>query len=356
MPVLPTEIIHHILLDLATPFEQAQMCLVCWRFNDIAVPVLYKHITLGSLKMTKHCCQTVLRRRIALAHCVRSFVVSPVAGNGEEDALDLIPWLQLGLRAMHRLEHLHLWIPSYDDNLFDALGTLTLPSLRRFGCHQPEEPRDETLVSFLERHTALTHLEIIRPWGYSERPKRRHHIFLPRLESYRGSASYFERIAINFRRLAHASFWDIPYGTSVQDLLRALAAATSAKIPFSLRILSDRLEFGTEILPLLAIDLPNLYSIELGPFMGRQRPLTSEAVQWIEESLEAFKHLTTLELDKPVYNTETEIRVQHTTSGDAETLMAWGQSCPTLVMCRLRKQLFLASAWKGALTRSWVHR
>ncbi|KAJ7776916.1 hypothetical protein DFH07DRAFT_798193 [Mycena maculata] len=352
MPELPTEVINAILDDLPIPSEQAKMCAVSRRFNDIVVPILYRDINLSSLRKTACCSQTIINGSIPRtgslprAHLVRSFVVTPDAGESYTNSLDLMLILKTLLPMLHRLEHLHLWIPSYDNNLFDAFANLNLPELRKFGCHQPDSLHDGVLAAFLTSHPALTELSIIRPWCFDDySPTRRPPINLPALRSYSGSATYFLRIIIGTRSLSSAAFWDVPLRLEASTLATALAAGSTVRTPLALRILGDA--FGAEAVPVLARMLPHLYSLELAPFTGPQKAFKTCMVQRIAEALGTLRLLTVFSVDS--FPTALgALGAQHGRAVDV-VVAAWVTRCPSLVTCQLYNR-----NWQRLAGGQWV--
>ncbi|KAJ7107754.1 hypothetical protein C8R44DRAFT_986891 [Mycena epipterygia] len=349
MASLPTEIIHQIILGLPTPFQQAKMCGVCRRFNEITVPVLYHSIHLGSLRRTAQCCQTLLSASVARSYCVRNFVVSPLPEEcSEETPPGFFPLLDITLRTLSELEHLHLWFPTYADGIFDALATLILPCLRRFGCHQPGAQQDHYLTGFLSRHPALKHLEIIRPWkfvdsqsvwgaiGKSTDQADWSAIYLPSLRVYRGSLPYFSRICVPARGLTHATFWDIPQSVDFDALGNALAAATAPNIPFSLRVLWD----GpiTEVLVPLAKRLPNLQIAEVEPFMATDLVLFPSSVEVIAEALAELRYLVAFNFDNVMCEEDGAEAPNYDPAVNRAMLVRWSQGCPSLVMSQLHNR------------------
>ncbi|KAJ7147902.1 hypothetical protein C8R43DRAFT_1237091 [Mycena crocata] len=287
------------------------MCRVSSRFNQIAVPILYHDINLGSLKRASICCAALLGVSAASRRfSVRSLVICTLDGDRESELDDLlllrrmllIPRLEQALPMLVQLEHLHLWLPSYDDNLLDVLEKATLPHLQRFGCHQPGPTHDALLTSFLDRHAEqLTHLEIIRPYAFrfdNIALKTEPTPFLPSLHSYRGSTSYFRHIRIPANRLEHASFWDVPAWANLHDLFIPLAAvaSVSTRTPFSLRFLWDGPR--DEMLDMLSAQLPGISSVELAPFCSSNVVAAVEGmVDRVAKSLERSTHLVSFSLD-----------------------------------------------------------
>ncbi|KAJ7474381.1 hypothetical protein B0H11DRAFT_2429168 [Mycena galericulata] len=357
MRAIPTEIIHAILLDLPTSC-QAKVCTVSQKFHRIAAPVLYRDIQLLSLKKTTRCCVSLLGGlgSMSRALLVRSFVVTPVAGESYANSLDLMLLLDRVLNMLREVEHLHIWIPNYDNYLFNALAPLYLPRLRRFGCHQPGAFHDKYLTTFLARHPALTHLVIIRPRHYLDPEKRLSVIPLPALQYYCGSASYFLRIEVPNRRLAHASFWDIPRcakptrnTVSAHKLAVALAAASIASpgSRLALCILGDA--FGAETVPLFARALPHLQTLEIGPFLGPPTLLQPNMALYVAEALTALPYLTTFSLNNTADLLSTAAAGSDTVKGDGEVVTAWGERCPSLLTSRLHNR-----CWQRATDGRWL--
>ncbi|KAJ7617209.1 hypothetical protein FB45DRAFT_933649 [Roridomyces roridus] len=355
MPVFPAEIIQSIVEELPTPFEQAKMCLVSTQCKAAALPVLYRHVKLRSLKMTTRFCATV-NKFPARGNYVRSFIVEPEAGADKWGDLLEFTTLRRALLLFSQLEHLHIWIPSYDDDLFHTFTTLTLPRLRRFACHQPSFAYDNLLGDFLARHTTLTELCIIRPFGYQwDNPSRPTDMSmslpmvpLPALQSYSGSYSYFLRLVVRNRRLAHASFWDIPQSSLdrnvlVHRLANALAQA-SEPIPgpgLKLSILGDA--FGAEAIPILARVLPHLRTLEIGPFVNPPCRLHPTTLPIISSVLKHLPLLTTLSVHSSAdlmdpMRAGTNGNRDEVVKQDAVVLTMWAKLCPSLVASRLHNQ------------------
>ncbi|KAJ6450109.1 hypothetical protein C8R45DRAFT_1044085 [Mycena sanguinolenta] len=344
MAHLPTEIVHEILLYLPTPFQLAKMRAVSRRFSDIAIPVLYRHITLGSITRAAQCC-LALDRSFAVAQIVRTFVVSPLPGESHVDSPILINLLERMLFTMSRLEHLHLWLPTYDDGIYNAFPSLTLPALRRFGCHQPHALVDHKLAAFLDRHPALTHLEIIRPYLYVDHQSNSSalpELRLPALREYRGSTTYFLRIAIADRCLTQASFWDVPRKADLRLLFQAAARATTTRRQFSLTFLWDGFLLNTAqatTLALIAQHLPNLHSLKVAPFQYPVGRLNSTAVRNIAGTLAALKHLAEFHYDNAVDGALTDDK--QNVDNDRAAVALWGERCPTVVSIQLHKRSWL---------------
>ncbi|KAJ6540337.1 hypothetical protein B0H19DRAFT_1268934 [Mycena capillaripes] len=221
---------------------------------------------------------------------------------------------------MRHLEYLHLWIPTYDDGLFDAFAPLTLPHLRRLCCHEPGDQNDYILTGYLMRHPALTHLQIIRPFRYLEPGSELLPIPLPSLCEYRGSATYFLRIHVARRQLAHADLWDVPLASlDMRQLGRALARFTRADIPFAFRFLCDGR--GLEILEVLAQYIPHVHSVEVGPLFHAPCSIHPEVVNRIADTLAAF-------------NDGKEV-LRHSAGADTKAVTLWSERCPSLQTIQL---------------------
>ncbi|KAF7357218.1 hypothetical protein MSAN_01316700 [Mycena sanguinolenta] len=354
MAHLPTEIVHEILLYLPTPFHLAKMRTVCRRFNDIAIPVLHRHINLGSITRASQCCLAI-DRSSAIAHAVRTFVVSPLAGESHIDSPILISLLDRMLFTMTRLEHLHLWLPTYDDAVYNSFTFLNFPALRRFGCHQPHPPVDHKLVAFFDHHPALTHLEIIRPYLYVDQQSESSalsELRLPALREYRGSTTYFLRIAIADRCLTQASFWDVPAKADLRPLFPAVAKATTTRRQFSLKFLWDGFlldRVQATVLAMIAQHLPNLQSHSRAVSIQRSStelgswPLMAPcaAVTNIGGTLTALKHLAELHYDNPVDGVLRDGLDKQNVNNDRAVVTQWGERCPTLVSIQLHNRSWL---------------
>ncbi|KAJ7107748.1 hypothetical protein C8R44DRAFT_885152 [Mycena epipterygia] len=341
MPPIPTEVLHEIISYLAAPCQQAAMCAVSSRFNEITIPILYRDLTLGTVAGIIRCCKTLIRTAYSIPrqHHARSFVIAPRADESFPQSLELILLLEATLKELYYLEHLHLWLTSYDDSLFTVFPSLAFPCLRRFGCHQPVNSC--ALGLFLNRHPALTHLEIIPPWRFVDpATPRQPYVHLPSLQSYRGSHSYFFHISVAARGLAHAGFWDVPPTTNINALAAALAAATSPRITFSLSILWDGPKAA--LFPHLARHLPHLRSLEIGRFLRHAKSksrLHKRTVPQIAGFLEQFKHLIVFNLHNGALTSDEandRLLLRHDASADRAALVTWGAHCPSLMLCELR--------------------
>ncbi|KAF7357211.1 hypothetical protein MSAN_01316000 [Mycena sanguinolenta] len=247
---------------------------------------------------------------------------------------------------MTRLEHLHLWIPTYDDAVYNSFASLNFPALRRFGCHQPRGCADHQLVAFLDHHPALTHLEIIPPYrdvDHQSESSCLFHLHIPALREYRGSATYFLRITISGRCLEQASFWDVPPKADLpEQLFQALASTTTICRPFSLTFLWDGFfwdRFQAATLALLAKHLPNLRSLKIAPFNLPVRPLNLAAVTTIVEMLAALKHISEFHHDNPADGVLDQDKQD--ANNDRLAVTQWGDRCPTLISIQLHNQTWL---------------
>lgn len=324
------------------------MTRVCRRFNDIAAPILYRDINLGTLERARRCCDTLLDGPPAHADYVRSFVIFPIYSCRRDHPNDMINYSRLSqaLRIMPRLGHLHLWIPAEDDRLFWNFDSLDIPNLRRFGINQPGFRSEAILSKFLARHAALTHLEIIRPFKLLEiDPKFAAKVRLPQLQSYRGSATYFMRLVVAKGCLTHAEFWDIPGETDLHGLFVYLSAAMNPNVPFSLKLLSDVLT--VELLLALSRWLPNIQTLELGPFTG----LAFSVYHWerhLVKVLEPLKHLIVFNISSGcnVHNNRTVYRPW---LQELASVREWGECCPSLKVSRIHDR-----EWVRAEDGAWI--
>ncbi|KAJ6616343.1 hypothetical protein B0H10DRAFT_2037613 [Mycena sp. CBHHK59/15] len=356
---LPAEIVREIVSHLPTR-SQVPLCETSRRLNEITVPTLYRCINLETIQNTIQFCRTLMRADGGSTYvdrhdCVRSLVVAPHVGDKDPDKNLLVNLLEANIQALGRLECLNIWVPdyastSYDGGLVKILPTLTLPHLRRFCIHQPHASHYPTLAAFLNRHEELTHLDIIRPWGYEDEPDVPGiPVHLPSLKSYRGSSSYALNIVVRRCGLETASLWDVPHTTNLYSLLAVLAAATSPKIPFSFSILWDGP--WTAIFRPVAQHLPTVHTLEIGPFMGSEQPLSQAAVETIAKFLGQLKHLAHFRLDSfkqpegPSLADSVAIRLD---SDDLMALTTWGQHCPSLVTSSLH-----CKSWRREECGEW---
>ncbi|KAJ6469175.1 hypothetical protein C8R47DRAFT_1150653 [Mycena vitilis] len=355
MVLLPTETIHEILLYL-TPFNLAKMCAVCRRFNEITAPLLYRRINLGCIRRATECCLSLVGvSLIPHSSCVRGFVISPLgdsssASDSERDTWILMKVLPRTLPRLRCLEQLHFWLPTYNDALFMALPQLDLSSLRRFCCHQPGERYDPILTAFLARHPALTHLEIIRPFNYTEPPwEALSPVELPALNEYRGSLTFFLRISVAQRRLAHAAFWDVPVTLKLDKDWRGMASAlahttTPRASQLAFRLLFDYSHTAglvLEILRLLGRHVPYLHSVEIGTFLNLPYRPGMKVVQRIADTLEGFRHLAAFAFNNSIAGAEV---VRDSVESDRAAVALWGERCASLLTIQLHNRTWLRGA------------
>ncbi|KAJ7616270.1 hypothetical protein DFH06DRAFT_1343284 [Mycena polygramma] len=264
------------------------------------------------------------------------------ASYSESDTWILMKVLPRTLPRLGCLEQLRLWLPTYNDALFMALAQLTLPSLRRFCCHQPGQQYDPILAAFLASHPALTHLEIIRPFGYAEPPSDiLPPVALPALREYRGSLTFFLRISVAERRLAHAAFWDVPITLKVDKDWRGMASAlalttTPRATQFAFRLLFDYSHSAglvLEILRLLGRHVPYLHSVEVGPFLNLPYRPGTKVLQRIADTLEGFTHLAVFAFNNSIAGAEV---VNDSVESDRAAVALWGERCPSLLTIQLR--------------------
>ncbi|KAJ7782197.1 hypothetical protein B0H14DRAFT_2960150 [Mycena olivaceomarginata] len=253
--------------------------------NLVGVPILYRHILLGSFSYS---CQNPKRH-----DHVRSLRI-------------VIQHYQEGLRTLRNLENLYLRIPNFNDKYLVIFATLVLPNLRTFSTYHTGT-YSPLLFSFLNRHKELTHLDLIRPWsnasGAGTAPTGLPLLHLPRLRSYRGCSVYAALLVCARRR--HL-----------------------APVPFSLTFLWDGPQ--TALFGPLAKHIPHTRVLTAGPFMGPHRALNPNAVQDICEALDAF-----VSLSRSTSTTSGGGSSRHSIAGDVATLAAWSTRCPTLLTSRL---------------------
>ncbi|KAJ7658773.1 hypothetical protein DFH06DRAFT_443073 [Mycena polygramma] len=344
MPPLPAELLHEIISYL-TPFQQAKVCTVCIRFDDITLPVLYSRVNLRSISRAIECCQTLLvASLVRRTSWVRTFIICP-EDDSDADTHYLLRLLDQVLPLLCNVQHLHLWIPNYDDTLFNALPGLMLPHLRRFCCHQPGYASSLPLPAFLVRHPAITHLEITPPFKADTAlslPQMR--MNLPALREYRGSATYFACISLTHKSLASVAFWNVSDWQSVlPPIMKTLARSTTRAVPFSFSFLYDGfVSKDVQLLHLLARSIPYLHELELGPFCRPPCVLTLELVDRVASALAAFRTLAVFRFNNSLGGTETT--PPDLADADRAALIQWGERCPSLQEIQMYNRSWLRAA------------
>ncbi|KAJ7884102.1 hypothetical protein B0H14DRAFT_3857156 [Mycena olivaceomarginata] len=328
---VPVEILREIASSVEASNDKAALCRVSRLLNLVGVPILYRHILLGSVEPTLKCFHTLAKHPKRHDH-VRSLRIVIQHYHGDYVPTDIIFPLEEGLRTLRNLENLYLRIPNFNDKYLVIFATLVLPNLRTFSTYHTGT-YSPLLFSFLNRHKELTHLDLIRPWsnasGAGTAPTGLPLLHLPRLRSYRGCSVYAALLVVSHRGLMRADIWDAPPATDLDALLSALGDATSPPVPFSLTFLWDGPQ--TALFGPLAKHIPHTRVLTAGPFMGPHRALNPNAVQDICEALDAFVSLSAFNFD----NVEGGGSSRHSIAGDVATLAAWSTRCPTLLTSRL---------------------
>ncbi|KAF7365766.1 hypothetical protein MVEN_00450400 [Mycena venus] len=335
---LPFEILREIATSVDSATNKAALCRVSHLFNIITVPVLYRHIDLGSVERTLECFDTLARNPQRHDH-VRSLriMMDREACHGDYVPTDMIFPLEGGLRTLQNLEDLYLRIPDFDDKFLIIFATLVLPNLRRFSTYHTGT-YSPILPSFLNHHRDLTHVELIRPWKTVESPpKDLPLLHLPRLRFYCGCSVYAGLLIVFNRCLAGVDIRAAPPETDLEALLYTLGEATSPSIPFSLTFLWDGPQ--TALFAPLAKYIPQTRSLTTGPFTSSShRPLSVASVQEMCEVFDQFVNLTSFNFDN-VLRVKGEgggdSQQRHSISADFAALTAWSMHCPTLLKSRL---------------------
>ncbi|KAJ7908390.1 hypothetical protein B0H13DRAFT_1878745 [Mycena leptocephala] len=244
---------------------------------------------------------------------------------------DMIFPLEAGLRTFRNLENLYLRIPNFDDQFLVIFATLVLPNLRTFSTYHTGT-YSPLLLSFLNRHRDLTHLDLIRPCVTLEVPPSLPLLHLPRLRFYRGCSVYAGLLVVFNHVLVRADIWDAPPSTDVDALLSVLGDATSPGIPFSLTFLWDGPQ--TALFAPLAKHIPQTRALVVGPFMGSHRPLSVTTIHEIAEALDAFPRLASFDFDNVENAGPAPGFLAY--SADSSALEAWSSHCPALVTSRLQ--------------------
>ncbi|KAJ7234351.1 hypothetical protein B0H12DRAFT_1327688 [Mycena haematopus] len=361
---IPTEILREIAATLCTPHDQVAFCGVSRLFNAITVPVLYRHIHLDNVVQTLACFRA-LEMNPKRYEYVRSLHIDIVHSDRDYVPTDIIWPLESGLHRLDHLEDLYLRIPEFNDAYLIIFATLFLPALRKFSTYHTGT-YSPILSSFVNRHTDLTHLDLIRPWTAISPPLYMLHTLrlqvqrlkpdappplpplqLPRLCFYGGCSAYARRVVVSARGLLCAHIWDVPplSAEDLEALIAALAAATSPTTPFELMFLWDGPQ--TALFAPLAKHIPQTRVLRTGPFMDPQRALSAvciillasthsntnsqqEAVQEIAGSLDYFVSLAHFEFDNVEGGTHS-----YSKAADLAVLTTWSTHCPTLMTSRL---------------------
>ncbi|KAJ7107765.1 hypothetical protein C8R44DRAFT_986896 [Mycena epipterygia] len=328
---VPAEILREIVSSVDASKDKAAVARTSKLLNAIAIPVLYRHISLDRVVKALGCLGTLLNKPERQDY-VRSFKIVISTHGGAYLPVDMIFPLESVLRTLRNLEHLHLRIPDWSPRYLIIFATLALPNLRTFSSpHTGLFP--PILSSFLNRHTALTHLDLIRPWQAVD-VQRVPLLHFPRLRVFRGCSVYARALIVYHRILERVELWDAPPLTDLPALFAVLADATKPNTPFTFTLLWDGPQIS--VFAPLAQFLPNTVALTIGPFIDPSHPLTPKSIQEIAEAFASLHGLTFFDFDS--HSVAEGTTMQHQGYGlgaDFAALTVWSAMCPTLVDSRL---------------------
>ncbi|KAJ7448624.1 hypothetical protein B0H11DRAFT_339685 [Mycena galericulata] len=330
---IPTELIREIALSVDASKDKSALCRTSRLFNVIATPVLYRHIHLDSVEKTLGCFYT-LSKSPKRHDCVRSITIEIYKETGDYISSDMVFPLENVLRNLRQLELLCLRIPDFDDKFLIVFATLYFPSLLAFS-----SPHTGSLSpifsSFINRHTQLTHLDLLRPLstlvGSDAKPPLLH---LPGLRCFRGCAIYAACLVVQYRTLWCVDIYDAPLCTDIETLFAVLANATRPSTPFTLTFLWDGPK--TALFTPLVKYLPNTRNLSVGPFKyAMYDPLSRDTVEQIAESFESLGELTRFDFENVPAMIGWLDLCEPPIEPDRAALALWGSRCPSLVSSKL---------------------
>ncbi|KAJ7275673.1 hypothetical protein C8J57DRAFT_1311402 [Mycena rebaudengoi] len=155
---LPNELLTEIIANTA-PADQVALCRVSKLFSRLARRVLYRTVTLASLRAILACCHALIGNP-ELALLVKSFDISASKLNGTNiHALDLI---SAALACTTNLETLNFVFARGAPSFIECIDSRTFPALRRLVL-RADLDAEPALLAFLHRHPRLGVLKLFGP-------------------------------------------------------------------------------------------------------------------------------------------------------------------------------------------------
>ncbi|KAF8155343.1 hypothetical protein K438DRAFT_1862636 [Mycena galopus ATCC 62051] len=331
---LPNEVICEI-IQAARPSDQAALCRTSKLFHSLGVPVLYRVVELRSYASIRDFCSVVLANAAKFAGLVRSltasmYTVSPWPRNLDDPGLFDCCKILLKIENLSFEGHeLHKMRQQLLSSTFPCLVGCTLSVVPGVPWTSAQQ---DTIASFLTRHTALKSIRIEKypSEGYLQSeiqswPSTSARIPLLNLQHLRAPPKLL--FAIITTRLKEVRLtWE--KFEPVEPTFTALRSLTRSEIPFicSIRCWHQHCE---EIVESFSKHMPHTRTLQMS--VATHQP-PDVFLACFTRCLSSFTALECLSLctnfsDQQLNELQTEDRMRQ--------IKGLGDECPTLQACRL---------------------